>query len=289
MRIDLHAHTDASDGHSTPEQLMWDAVAADVQVVAVTDHDTTAAWEAVGEAGMRHGVTVVPGIEVTAREADATVHVLGYLLDPRHPALAAALGTSREARVERARRMVAAMERDGLPVSWAAVTAELRPGATVGRPHLADALVRAGAVADRTEAFAGLLSQSSPYYEPTPRTPDPVEAVRIILAAGGVAVMAHPLAAERGPVVGLDVMERMIDAGLAGLEAHHRDHQPDDVRRLVQLAERRNILVTGASDYHGTGKPNRMGENSTLPEVYDALVRGREARLLGAPPSPRPA
>lgn len=275
--IDLHTHSTASDGTEPPATVVEQAVAAGLTALALTDHDTTAGWDEAADAARRLGVALVPGIEVSCERAGQSVHLLAYLPDPAHPALVAELERARESRDTRLDRMVERMAADGIPVSVEAVRAHVAPGATPGRPHLADALVAAGLVADRGEAFDRWLGDAGPYYVGH-YAPDPVRAVEVVRAAGGVPVIAHPHSAFREQLVTDALVDEMAAAGLAGLEAHHRDHTPDAVRHLLDLAGSLGLLVTGSSDYHGDGKPNRLGENATRPEVLEAI----EAQATGA-------
>ena len=146
----------------------------------------------------------------------------------------------------------------------------MQPGTTIGRPHIADALVAKGIVPSREAAFGGLLKRGSRYYA-SHYAPDPVNAVRLLREAGGVAVMAHPFASVRGRIVDDSVIEAMAAAGMAGLEVHHRDHTGDQVRHGLDLAASLDLLVTGSSDYHGAGKPNLLGENMTDPTVLQQI------------------
>ena len=212
----------------------------------------------------------MPGIEVSCSRRGKSIHLLAYLPDPDHPALVAELARARESRDTRLDRMVALMARDGIPVTVESVRAQVEDGATAGRPHIADALVAAGVVAHRDEAFARWLGNDSRYYV-AHYAPDPVEAVAVVRAAGGVPVIAHPWSGTRGRVVGDALVEEMAAAGLAGIEVHHRDHDADAVRHLTALAGTLGLLVTGSSDYHGEGKLNRLGEFTTSPEVLEAI------------------
>jgi predicted metal-dependent phosphoesterase TrpH len=208
------------------------------------------------------------------------VHLLSYLQDPAHPALADLIGRTREARLHRGRAIVEKLAAD-YPITWDDVLAQQSPGTVVGRPHIADALVALGVVPDRTAAFADLLSARGRYYVPY-YAPEAVEAVQAILASGGVPVFAHPGADGRGRVVPDSDVEELAEAGLAGLEVHHRDHTPEQRARLTALADRLGLLVTGSSDYHGTGKDNVLGENTTAPEVLAEIERrGRTAVVRG--------
>ena len=273
VRIDLHTHSVASDGTDEPAQLVAAAALAGLDVVALTDHDSTRGWAEAERAALEHGVALVRGAEISCRTGGISVHVLSYLHDPDDAGLLAESERTRTARLTRAREMVERIAVDH-PLTWADVEEQTVAGTTVGRPHIADALVERGHVTDRSAAFASLLAVGSPYYVEH-YAPDAVRAVALIRAAGGVPVMAHPAAA-RGRIVADAVIEAMVGAGLAGLEVHHRDHDAHQRERLLRLAERLGLLVTGSSDYHGAGKPNLLGENTTAPEVLAELeARGR--------------
>lgn len=266
MRIDLHAHSNVSDGTEAPATVMAAAAAAGLDVVALTDHDSTDGWAEASVAARAEGVALVPGMEISCRTAEGiSVHLLSYLHDPSHPGLLEEITKAKDARLTRAERMVTLLAED-YPLSWDDVIHHVAPGATLGRPHIADALVAAGVVADRSEAFASILTSRSRYYVQH-YAPDPAVAVALVRAAGGVPVFAHPVASARGRVVGKRTYLEMIDAGLAGLEIEHRDNTEDGRTFLRALAEEHGLLVTGSSDYHGTGKPNLLGENLTSPDV----------------------
>jgi hypothetical protein len=245
------------------------AAEAGLAVLALTDHDTTAGWDEAGAAALHHGITLVRGIEVSCQHEGISIHLLGYLQSPQAPGLLAEQERSRESRTTRLQAMVKKLSRD-LPLSWDDVLAQIKPGATLGRPHIADAMVAAGIVDSRARAFAEYLHDGSPYYV-SHYAPDPVRAVRLVGEAGGVAVMAHPFASLRGAIVDDSVIEAMADAGMAGLEVHHRDHSPGQVRHGTDLAASLGLFVTGSSDYHGAGKPNRLGENTTDPVVLQRI------------------
>jgi 3',5'-nucleoside bisphosphate phosphatase len=270
VAIDLHTHSSASDGTEAPAVVVAQAVAAGLDTLALTDHDTTLGWAEASAAARAHGITLVPGIEVSCTRRWQSIHLLAYLPDPEHPALVAELQRARVSRDTRLDRMVAKMAADGIPVTLEAVRAEVEPGATAGRPHIADALVTAGVVDHRDEAFARWLGNDSPYYV-AHYAPDPVRAVEVVRAAGGVPVVAHPWSRTRGRVVADRLIEELAAAGLVGLEVFHRDHDADAVRHLADLARGLGLLATGSSDYHGDGKRNRLGEHTTPPEVLEAI------------------
>jgi predicted metal-dependent phosphoesterase TrpH len=267
--IDLHAHSTASDGTDAPAGVVVAAAQAGLDVVALTDHDTTAGWADAAAQAAVTGVTVVLGSEISARWDGISVHLLSYLHDPTHPALLAETERTRAARLVRARTMVERLGED-FGLTWEDVMEHTGADATVGRPHIADALVARGVVADRSAAFATMLVPSSRYYVPH-YAPDAVDAVVAIRASGGVPVFAHPGADARGRIVPDAAVRQLADAGLAGLEVRHRDHGRAQRVRLGELANRLGLLVTGSSDYHGAGKPNLLGENTTAPEVLDRI------------------
>lgn len=270
MRIDLHTHSTASDGTGSPAQVMAEAAQAGLDVVALTDHDTTRGWDEAASAAIEHGVDLVPGIEISCTHWGTSIHLLCYLHDPSFEPLLRELEHARRSRDSRARRIVDRLAAD-VPLSWDDVGAQVTDEATVGRPHIADALVANGVVADRGEAFDRYLYNGSPYYA-SHYAIDVIEGIELVRAAGGVPVFAHPFAQRRGRIVDESVIAQMADAGLAGIEAQHPDHTAAQTRRAVQAARRYGLFVTGSSDYHGDGKPNRLGERTTEPAVLEAIL-----------------
>ena len=268
--IDLHAHTVCSDGTETPAELVAAAAAAGVDVIAITDHDSTGGWQEAREASEGTAVTVLPGIELSTQLDYASVHILGYLVDPHNRALVDEMARTREERFGRAEAMVRRIAAD-YDVSWDDVLAQTAVGATIGRPHIADALVAKGIVPDRSAAFASVLHWRGGYYRPH-RAPLPADGVRLIREAGGVPVIAHPGA--RGPDHLFDDarIRSLVDAGLAGIEVDHRDNPPVARERWAAVAERYDLIRTGSSDYHGDGKPNRLAENTTSEEQFQRLL-----------------
>src|SRR5665648_165806 len=269
MRIDLHTHSTASDGTQPPAEVVFSAAEAGLDVLALTDHDTTTGWDEATSAATHHGIALVRGIEISCQQKGVSIHLLGYLQNPAAPGLLGELSRSRDSREARAQRIVELLSRD-VPLHWDDVLEQIKPGATVGRPHIADAMVAKRIVNSRIRAFADYLYDGSPYFI-AHYAPEPVCAVRLVAAAGGVAVMAHPFASRRGHVVDDSVIEAMAAAGMAGLEVHHRDHSSDQVRHGLDLAASLGLFVTGSSDYHGAGKPNLLGENTTDPVVLQRI------------------
>ncbi len=269
MRIDLHTHTNHSDGTDTPAELMRNAAKAGLDLVALTDHDSTQGWAEAAGAVADTGVALVPGVELSCTSRGITVHVLSLLHDPADEVLAEEMARARTSRVDRAREMVRLIAQD-YPLAWDDVLAQVGPGATVGRPHIADALVARGHVPDRATAFEHIVAGQGKYYVHH-YAQDCVDAVRRIRDAGGVPIFAHPRAESRGRIVSDSVIRAMADAGLVGLEVDHRDHTPAARSQLRELAQELGLLVTGSSDYHGGGKPNELGENVTEAAVFERI------------------
>lgn len=267
---DLHLHSSRSDGTEPPETVMRSAHSYGLRTVALTDHDTTAGWADAAPAAVSLGMTFLPGMEMSAQQAWRSVHLLAYLFDPDDAALAAETARIRNDRLGRAERIVASLSRD-YDLTWADVVAQTAGDATVGRPHIADALVARGIVADRSAAFDGVLHPREGYYEPH-YAPDPATAVRLVVAAGGVPIIAHPTPSGRDRMMPLAVIEELIALGLAGFEIDHRENTESGKRVLRDLARRHDLIVTGSSDYHGAGKPNRPGENTTSDEMVARIV-----------------
>jgi hypothetical protein len=270
VRIDLHVHSNASDGTLAPAEVVAAAAAAGLDVVALTDHDSTRGWDE-ALAALPADLTLVRGAEISCATGGVGLHLLAYLFDPGFLPLLDEMERTRDDRIPRAREIVRRLASDGIAVTWEGVLAQVEPGGTVGRPHIADALVLADAAADRTDAFDRFLHNGSRYYV-RHYAPDPVAIVRLVRSAGGVPVFAHPGAHRRGRIVGDDVIAAMAAAGLAGLEVDHPDHDAATRSRLRGIAGDLGLVVTGSSDFHGDGKPNRLGEETTDPEAYEALV-----------------
>jgi predicted metal-dependent phosphoesterase TrpH len=272
VRIDLHTHSTASDGTSTPAELMAEAAQSGLDVVALTDHDTTGGWAAAIEA-LPAGLTLVPGAELSCRwfapDPPISLHLLAYLFDPDEPALCAELARVRGAREARAERMVDLLRADGLDLTWDEVL-DSAAGGTVGRPHLAQALMRRGLVSTVSEAFASQWLGER--YRVPKQDMDVFAALSLVRGAGGVAVFAHPRASRRGPIVSDELIVELAGRGLFGLEADHEDHSPTEREHVRALASQLGLVTTGSSDFHGTNKTVRLGANTTAPEVYEQIL-----------------
>lgn len=272
MRIDLHTHSRASDGTDTPSELVCAAVAAGLDVLAITDHDTAAGWVEAAEAAEEAGVELVPGMEISTRHRGRSVHLLGYLPDPTYAPLAESLGRILDGRESRVPVMIERLRALGIDITAEDVRRASPGTAATGRPHVADALVSLGVVADRDEAFATYLGWGRPAHVDRYAVPL-VDTLRLIAEAGGVSVIAHPWG--RGGLGRPDeeTLSGLQELGLAGLEVDHQDHDAAARDRLRAIARNLGLVVTGSSDYHGDGKvDHELGCNTTAPEEYDRLL-----------------
>jgi predicted metal-dependent phosphoesterase TrpH len=273
VRIDLHTHSTCSDGTLTPAGVMAAAAEAGLDVVALTDHDTTAGWREASAAAEAAGVRLVGGMEISCRwyavSPAIPLHLLAYLVDPADPELTAELARVREARVLRAERIVELMRTDGVDVTMDEVRG-YAAGGTIGRPHLAQALIRRGMAATVGEAFAPeMLGQR---WRLPKDDVDVFRALALVLGAGGVPVFAHPRATRRGRVVPDELIVEMAAAGLHGLEADHDDHSPSERAHVRALAASLGLVATGSSDFHGANKTIPIGANLTAPEVLESIL-----------------
>jgi predicted metal-dependent phosphoesterase TrpH len=277
--IDLHTHTTASDGTDSPFALVKKALATGVTTLGITDHDSTAGWaEAI--TAVQPQIQLVLGAEISCLTSDGiSVHMLGLLFDGEDEQMQQMLSDSRDTRLPRMRKMVALLQADGFDISLEDVYQAAPDQATIGRPHLADALVAKKIVATRDEAFADLLHNESKYYV-THAAPTPADAIATIKSAGGVAVIAHPFASRRGQILTADSFQDLVAAGLDGIEVHHRDQNAAEQQVLIEIARELHLVTTGASDYHGTGKLNAMAENTTHPAQWEALEARASARRV---------
>jgi predicted metal-dependent phosphoesterase TrpH len=279
LLIDLHTHTSYSDGTDTPAQLINKALAAGISIIGLTDHDSISGWQEASNA-LRAGISLVPGAEISCQTPDGiSVHILGLLFDSNNIELMNTLEKTRENRHGRMEKIIARINEAGIDITMNDVLEQLSDGATLGRPHLADALVKKGIVASRDEAFTQMLHNNSKYYV-SHYSPTPEAAIKLIKDAGGVSVIAHPMASHRGRTISLDTFGSIIQAGLDGIEVDHRDHSPDEKLQLIKLASDSNLVMTGASDYHGNGKLNTLGEYTTSLEQWEKLESRSNARRV---------
>lgn len=246
--VDLHLHTTASDGRLSPRQLVDLAVSRGLRIIAITDHDTTDGLPAAFEAARAYpDLTLIPGVELSTDVPGGEIHVLGYFVDRANPEFESFLSQMRDSRVGRGRRMVDKLAALGLPVPWERVL-ELAQGGSVGRPHVAQAMVEQGHVTSIQEAFNKYIGRNGPAYAEREKL-TPVEAVRFLRRTGALPVIAHP-----GEVEDLDnVLPELKGAGMVGMEVHYNDYPPDKVERLARAAETHGLLPCGGTDYHAMG------------------------------------
>lgn len=277
--IDLHAHTTKSDGTDSPLTLVKKAASSGITVLGITDHDSTAGWQEAIDS-LHGSLQLVLGAEVSSLTEDGiSVHMLGLLFDGENQPLQQLLSDSRDTRVPRMKKMIENLQGAGYDITLEDVQAATPTGATIGRPHLADALVVKKIVKSRDEAFTDLLNNDSPFYV-SHFAPTPEDSIRAIRAAGGVAVIAHPFASRRGQILTPDSFSSLIAAGLNGIEVFHRDHSEDERKQLLLIADELDLAVTGSSDYHGTGKLNELGENTTSPAEWERLEAMADQRRV---------
>ncbi|WP_091518617.1 PHP domain-containing protein [Microlunatus soli] len=279
MTIDLHTHSAVSDGTDTPAELVRHAAAAGLSTVALTDHDTFDGLDEAAAEGQRSGIRVVRGMELSCQNSGMSVHLLMYGGDEAFPELHQEMAKVREGRTNRLSPVLAKLAELGAPVTEEAVLAKVGDSPSVGRPHIADALVEAGHVKDRKEAFDRYLADGGPAHVER-YTIDVARGIDLVTAAGGVPVIAHPWARGREAALPPEYLEMLVsEHGLVGLEVDHQDHDDDTRKRLRTLVDRLGILATGSSDYHGTGKVDHdLGVNTTAPEVLAEILRRITAR-----------
>ncbi len=272
MRIDLHAHTRASDGTDTPAGLVRAAVAAGLDVVAITDHDTATGWAEAARTAVDEGISLVRGMEVSTRHEGAGVHLLAYLPDPTHPGLDEALTKVLDGRNSRVPAMLERLRALGIDITVDDVHRVASGTAATGRPHVADALVELGVVGDRTDAFRELLNPGRPAYVDR-YAASLVETMRLVDLAGGVSVIAHPWGRNGTDRPDEADLAALAGEGLAGIEVDHQDHGPRERARLRAIAGNLGLVATGSSDYHGAGKrDHELGCNTTAPDQYARLL-----------------
>ncbi|WIK58696.1 PHP domain-containing protein [Actinotignum urinale] len=278
MRIDTHVHSTASDSTLTPSQLMWHARESGLGAIAITDHDTMNGWEEAASLVEKTGVGLIRGIEMSSKYLGITTHILGYLYDPENAQIVEHCNSVRKSRFTRTYAMVELLSKD-YPIGWEDVKEVAEDGATLGRPHIADALVAKGITSNRSEAFQHILHPRSPYYVEH-YAPNTLDVVRWITEAGGRAVFAHPVAPHRNKVVPWELFGMLRDAGLWGVEIYHRDNALDLAEKLKVEARELGLEIFGSSDYHGSGKPNLLGENTTEFEVVQRMEEGAFLPIL---------
>ena len=276
-RVDLHIHSTASDGRLTPPEIVAKAAEQGLTVIALTDHDTTEGIApALAAASAFPGLRVIPGVELSADFAQGEAHILGYFIDNTHKELRARLESMRNSRCERAREMISKLEGIGIHIEWPRVQ-EIAGGGSVGRPHLAQAMLEKGYIGSFREAFTDYIGRGGPAYAER-RKMTPEEAVELILRADGLPVLAHPLF--------IDDWQAMIvelkGAGLVGIEAYYNGYTAREIDSLRVLAEKNGLIMTGGSDFHGidAGTETALGGADVPVEVAERLMALAEQRAL---------
>lgn len=270
-KIDLHLHTTASDGSSTPKQLVKKAVDLGLETIAVTDHDNVTAVKEVEELGRQQGLKVVPGIEISTYRGEAEYHILGYFIDIENNSLLGLTETILDSRIERTHQMVEKLTELGYPLDFADVK-KFGVGASLGRPHIARALVEKGYVESISDAFTDQFigGGSKAYVEK--KNILPVEAIEVILNAGGIPVIAHPYFINHGKPLAHEEIGRLKDLGLKGIEVYQTKHSKKVSQRYKKIAEKLDLFITGGSDYHGENSPGILpGDAGISQEEFDRL------------------
>ena len=273
MRIDLHTHSNRSDGTDSPTDLIQHAAEAGLDVVALTDHDVTVGWDEARAAANEHGIRFIGGIEISTEIGDHNFHLLAYEPDPTYAPLADELNRVLSAREARIPETLARLAAHGINLTIEDVRAQSTAAASLGRPHVADAMVATGQARDRDETFALWLAQGRPGYVHK-YSIELHEAIKLVVAAGGKPVLAHPLARESADMISTEFFAELQELGLAGIEVDHLDHGVLERAQLRGIADDLGLVKTGSSDYHGTGKgPSfALGANMTDPEELEKLL-----------------
>ena len=278
-QVDLHVHSTASDGVFTPSEVVREALAHGLAVMALTDHDTLSGIDEARRAASNTGLDVIPGVEINSEGEWGDLHFLGYYVDPENVPLRSCLDTVRDGRLARAQRMVQRLRELGMSLNWEQVRA-MAGGPSVGRPHVARALAERGYVSSTQEAFDRYIGNGGPAYVPRVRMA-PREVIRAIEGAGGLPVIAHP--AHSGPDVVAKIPE-FAGFGLRGVEVYYPRQSPADVEMLLRICREHGLLATGGTDFHGPGS----SEGSMLGSVYVPMACARKLREAPRPPRNSP-
>lgn len=277
--IDLHTHSNFSDGTDTPTALLNKALAAGLSTIALTDHDTVAGWDE-AKNHLRPGLSLVLGSEISCQtEEGMSIHMLGLLFDSENQPLAEVMAKTRDNRFGRMAKIIERLNKAHFEITMQDVEEQLSEGATLGRPHLADALIAKRYFNSREEVFKEVLNNNSPFYV-AHYSPTPEEAIGLIKGAGGVAVIAHPMSSNPGKAVDTNLFASYVAAGLDGVEVFHRDHSVQNQILLAAIADEFNLVKTGSSDYHGNGKLNKLAEYATEPAEFEKLESRANARRV---------
>jgi predicted metal-dependent phosphoesterase TrpH len=291
-RVDLHSHSTASDGGLSPEELVARAASLGIEVLSITDHDTTEGLPAAQAEAQRRGITLVPGVEISTVSDDEEIHLLGYFVDPEDPDLQTLLTRTREARRERAQQMLARLADLGLPIEWDRVLEVAGGGGSIGRPHVAATLLEAGHVHSWDEAFDLWIGRDCPAYVERYKL-SPEDAIQLLRGSGGLAVLAHPYIYNRygERKMSLDLnrwLPRLSEAGLTGIEVYYPNYPRRASRELLALAIQHGLLVSGGSDFHGGMLGSGLGGVAVPWAVWEGLARAHRARQSRPLPAASP-
>jgi len=270
-KIDLHMHTTASDGTLTPKQLVEKCSQLGLEVIAVTDHDNTTAVEAVNEAAADYSIEVVPGIEISTYRGEAEYHILGYFIDLENDSLLGLTEAIIDSRIDRTHEMVEKLTELGYPLEFSDVK-KYASGVSLGRPHIARALVEKGYVDSISDAFNDEMIGGGGKAYVEKKKVLPVEAIKVILKAGGVPVIAHPHLINHGSPLDKEEIARLKDVGLKGVEVYQSKHNKKTSKKYKKIAEELDLLITGGSDYHGENSPGILpGDKGIDREDFEKL------------------
>jgi predicted metal-dependent phosphoesterase TrpH len=276
-RVDLHLHSSVSDGVLSPAEIVTKAAELGLTTISLTDHDNVDGIAPAMKAAEKYSSLVfIPGLEISTDTSTGEIHVLGYYIDHTNPELLTKLGKMRNSRLGRAQKMIEKLSGMGMPIEWDRVK-RLSGNGSVGRPHIAQALLEKGYIDTFKEAFTKYIAFGGPAYVPREKM-TPSEAIDLITRADGLAVLAHPLG-----ITNLDtLLKKLVKAGLTGLEVYYKDYTTEDRESLATMADKHGLIATGGTDYHGLDDSTEvmMGEAGVPPYVADNLMALAENRSL---------
>jgi len=279
-KIDLHMHTTASDGSSTPEELVKTCAELGLETIAVTDHDNTSAVEAAKEAALNYSLDVIPGIEISTYRGEAEYHILGYFIDIENDSLLGLTEAIIQSRIDRTHEMVDKLTDMGYPIEFSDVK-KFATGVSIGRPHVARALVERGYVDEIGDAFTDQFIGGGGEAYVEKKKVLPLEAIQVILKAGGVPVIAHPHLINHGKPLDKDEIARLKDAGLKGVEVYQTKHDEKTTLKYKKIAEELDLIITGGSDYHGENSPGILPGDKGMSREEFIKLQSVAASLIG--------
>ncbi len=279
-KIDLHMHTTASDGSSTPEELVKTCAELGLETIAVTDHDNTSAVDAAKEAALQYSLDVVPGIEISTYRGEAEYHILGYFIDTENDSLLGLTEAIIQSRIDRTHEMVDKLTEMGYPIEFSDVK-KFATGVSIGRPHVARALVERGYVDEIGDAFTDQFIGGGGDAYVEKKKVLPLEAIQVILKAGGVPVIAHPHLINHGKALDKEEIARLKDAGLKGVEVYQTKHDEKTTLKYKKIAEELDLIITGGSDYHGENSPGILPGDKGMSREEFVKLQSLAASLIG--------